>query len=226
MKKPAWKLIDWTDLNNYEHLGIEKNPSDEVYAWEFLRRNPQYQNDFSEYERTKKFPGYIRYILTGEGQYISRYEDMLDWYGLSQESGNIDPRIETPPVFKGNYPRFLQKDDLLGLAATAGTDEDFLESKQDEVVVVLSISQNLDNQFDRIKDQIKLRQDKNSAFRKRREKYLTYLRLLDADLLDTPEVDILDVLYSGQDKFRKIIFSNLSAAKKLRDYSYRRLLGF
>jgi hypothetical protein len=41
MKKPAWKLIDWTDLKNYEHLDIERNPSDEVFAWEFLRRNPQ-----------------------------------------------------------------------------------------------------------------------------------------------------------------------------------------
>ena len=227
MKKPAWKLIDWTDLNNYEHLDLEKNPSDEVFAWEFLRRNPQYQNDFAEYERTQKFPGYTRYILTGEGKYISRYEDMLNWYGLSREFVNIDPKIATLPVFvKGVYPRFFQKDDLLELAAITDMDEDFLETKQDEIVVVLSTSQSLGDQFDRIKDQLKSDQDKNSAFRRRREKYLTYLRLLDADLLDAPEDEVLKVLYPNEEKPRTILFKNLTAAKKMRDYNYRRLLAF
>jgi len=63
VKKPVWKLIDWTDPKNYQH--IEKDPSDEVYAWEFLRRNPQYQNDFAEFVRTGKFLGYTRSVVSG-----------------------------------------------------------------------------------------------------------------------------------------------------------------
>lgn len=225
MKKPAWKPINWIDLKNYEH--IEEDSPNEVYAWEFLRRNPQYQNDFAEYERTKKFPGYTRYILSSEGQYISRYEDMLDWYRLSREFINIDPKIATLPAFiKGDYPRYLQKDDFSGFDAKDDTEEDFLELRQDEVVVVLSTSQNLDNQFDRIKDQLKLKQDKNSAFRRRRDKYLTYLRLLDAVLLGAPEAEILNVLYPEEEKFRTIISKNLTAAIILRDYNYRKLLAF
>lgn len=227
MKKPAWKLINWTDSKNYEHLDKKKNPSDEVYAWEFLRRNPQYQNDFSEYERTKKFPGYTRYVLSSDGQYISRYEDMLDWYGLSREFVNIDPKIATPPAFvKGDYPRFLQKDDLLEFATTTDTDEDFLESKQDEVVVVLSANQNLDNQFDRIKNQLKLRQDINSPFRKRKQLYIKYLQLLDADLMEATEAEIMEKLYSTGEKFRTVMQANLKAAKKLRDFNYKKLLAF
>jgi len=225
VKKPAWKPINWIDLKNYEH--IEEDSPDEVYAWEFLRRNPQYQNDFGEYERTKKFPGYTRYILSSEGQYISRYEDMLDWYRLSREFINIDPKIATLPAFvKEDYPRYLQKDDFLGFDAKDDTEEDFLELRQDEVVVVLSTSQNMDNQFDRIKDQLKLKQDKNSAFRRRRDKYLTYLRLLDAVLLGAPEAEILNVLYPKEEKSRTIISKNLTAAIILRDYNYRKLLAF
>jgi hypothetical protein len=152
---------------------------------------------------------------------------MLDWYGLSREFVNIDPKIATPPAFvKGVYPRFLQKDNLLEFAATTDMDEDFLESKQNEIVVVLSTSQNLGDQFDRIKDQLKLDQDKNSAFRRRREKYLTYLRLLDADLIDASEAEIMKELYPELNKARTVIHANLSAAKKLRDYNYRKLLEF
>lgn len=225
MKKPAWKPINWIDLKNYEH--IEEDSPDEVYAWEFLRRNPQYQNDFSEYERTKKFPGYTRYVLSSDGQYIPRYEDMWDWYKLSRDSINIDPKILTLPTFiKGDYPRFLQKGDFPRLDSITDAEEDFLESKQDEVVVVLSASQNLKNQFDRIKDQLKLRQDKNSPFRKRKNKYLTYLRLLDADLMDATEAKIMEELYSNEEKFRTVIFNNLKAAKKLRDFNYKKLLAF
>ncbi|PSJ16550.1 transcriptional regulator domain-containing protein [Nitrosomonas supralitoralis] len=225
MKKLAWKLINWIDLKNYEH--IEEDSSDEVYAWEFLRRNKQYQNDYSVYERTKKFPGYTRYTLSSEGQYISHNEDMLDWYRLSREFINIDPKITTLPAFvKGDCPRYLQKDDFLGFDATDDTDKEILELRQDEVVVVLSTSLNLDNQFDRIKDQLKLKKDTNGGFRKRKDKYITYLRLLDAELMDIPEAEILNVLYPKEEKSRTTIFNNLKAAKKLRDFNYKKLLAF
>lgn len=119
----------------------------------------------------KSFPGILdtSYPVS---QYISRYEDMLDWYRLSREFINIDPKIATLPAFvKGDYPRYLQKDDFLRFDAKEDTEEDFLELRQDEVVVVLSISQNLHNQFDRIKDQLKIKQDKNSVFQRRRDKF-------------------------------------------------------
>lgn len=228
MKKPAWKLINWTDLKNYEHLdkeNKENNPSDEVFAWEFLRRNPQYQNDFAEFIRTGKFPGYTRYILNGDGKYTPRHEDMRDWYGLSHESNNYDPKNTTPPIFaKGYYPRFLQKDDYL--RSDAATDpDDLLGTAREEVVVVLSTSHNLDHQISQIKDLLKQEHDKSGAFRRRREKYLTYLRLLDADLLDAPEAEIQKILYPNEEKFRSILYTNLKSAQRLRDYNYKRLVS-
>lgn len=223
MKKPAWKLIDWTDPKNYEH--IEKDPSDEIYAWEFLRRNPQYQNDFAEFVRTGKFPGYTRYILNGDGKYISRHEDMRDWYGLSHESNNYDPKNTTQPIFaKGDYPRFLQKDDYLR-SDTATDPDDLLETAQEEVVVVLSTGRNLDQQISQIKGLLKQEQDKNGAFRKRKELYIKYLRLLDADLMDATEAEILKKLYPNVEKSRSTLHTNLKAAQRLRDHSYKRLVS-
>lgn len=223
MKKPAWKLIDWTNPKNYEHDG--KEPSDEVYAWEFLRRNPQYQNDFAEFVRTGKFLGYTRYILSDDGKYTPRHEDMRDWYGLSHESNNYDPNNTTPPIFaKGDYPRILQKDGYL--RSDAATDpDDLLEIVQEEVVDVLSTSHNLDHQISQIKDLLKQEQDKNSAFRKRKEKYIKYLRLLDADLMDASEAEILKKLYAKEEKSRSILHTNLKAAQRLRDHNYKRLVS-
>lgn len=223
MKKPVWKLIDWTDPKNYQH--IEKDPSDEVYAWEFLRRNPQYQNDFAEFVRTGKFLGYTRYILNGDGKYTPRHEDMRDWYGLSHESNNYDPKSTTPPIFaKGDYPRFLQKDDYLRSDALTDPD-DLLELAQEEVVVVLSTNHNLDHQISQIKGLLKQEQDKNVAFRRRTELYIKYLRLLDADLMDVPEAEILKILYANEEKFRSILHTNLKAAQRLRDHNYKRLVS-
>lgn len=224
MKKPAWKLINWTDPKNYEH--IEKDPSDEVYAWEFLRRNPQYQNDFAEFVRTGKFLGYTRYILNGDGKYMPRHEDMRDWYGLSHESNNYDPKSMTPPIFaKGDYPRFLQKDDYLRSGATTDPD-DLPELAQEEVVVVLSTSHNLDQQISQIKDLLKQKQDKNGAFRKRKELYIKYLRLLDADLMDATEAEIMEIFYpNNEEKSRSILHTNLKAAKRLRDHKYKEIIS-
>jgi hypothetical protein len=223
VKKPAWKLIDWTDPKNYEH--IEKDPSDEVYAWEFLRRNPQYQNDFAEFVRTGKFLGYTRYILSADGKYTPRHEDMRDWYGLSCESNNYDPKNTMPPIFaKDDYPRFLQKDDLLEFAAATDPD-DLLEIAQEEVVVVLSTSHNLDHQISQIKDLLKQEQDKSGAFRRRTELYIKYLRLLDADLMDATEAEILEVLYPDEEKSRSILHTNLKSAQRLRDHNYKRLVS-
>ena len=50
-----WPL-DWQDENDYRRL--YKNKSKEIFAWEFLRRNKQYQEDFEinkELIKEKKF---------------------------------------------------------------------------------------------------------------------------------------------------------------------------
>lgn len=225
MKKSTWKLIDWTDSKNYAHIG-EDSP-DEVYAWEFLRRNPQYQNDFSEYEQTGKFLGYTRYTLTSDGKYMPHHEDMRDWYELSHESKNYDPKNAAHPIFnKGNYPRLLQKDDYHRFDATTDPENNLLELGQEEITVVLSASHNLDHQISQIKN---LLNNKNSAFRRRKEIYLRYLRLLDAYSMGASEDEILSTLYQDDDACdyspRSILHSNLKAAKKLRDYSYKKLLA-
>lgn len=225
MKKFVWDLINWKNPKYYDH--IHEDAPDEVCAWEFLRRNPQYQRDFYEYNRTGKFLGYTRYILNDDGQYIPRHEEVRDWYGLSYDSKNYDPRKRKCPTFAtGKYPFCAQSDNNALQATSAGQDIDNLNLKQDEVAVVLSISHNLEDQIALIKDRLKQQyQQRIITFRKRKEHYSRYLRLLDAESLDASEKEILAILFSDQERGRVIIHANLKAAKMLRDYTYKKLLA-
>jgi hypothetical protein len=44
--------------------------------------------------------------------------------------------------------------------------------------------------------------------------------------MDATEVEIMKELYSKEEKFRTVMQANLKAAKKLRDFNYKKLLAF
>ena len=92
-------------------------------------------------------------------------------------------------------------------------------------MVVLSTSHNLDHQISQIKDLLKQEQDKSDAFRKRKELYIKYLQLLDADLMDATEAEILKKLYPDEEKSRSVLHTNLKSAQRLRDHNYKRLVS-
>ena len=77
---------DWKNADHYKHVN-EYTPSD-ICAWEFLRRNPEYQKDFAKYKKTRK----SKNLPTPEEPYD--FSDMCDWYGLDAKSKNFNPAKE------------------------------------------------------------------------------------------------------------------------------------
>ena len=53
-------MLDWKNPDSYTSIITTETPKN-VCAWEFLRRNPEYQYDYFEYARTGRFPFYIPY---------------------------------------------------------------------------------------------------------------------------------------------------------------------
>lgn len=102
-------FLDWTDADNYECFNAKT--AYEIFAWEFLRRNPQYQKDFDEnkglIEKNEVCFG-IKKLLEAEcGSGIYMKENMQTRYGLAYNSSNYDYRIDTPPIFDClDYPSF------------------------------------------------------------------------------------------------------------------------
>ena len=90
----SWRP-DWKDEKAYYNR-LNKNTSNETYAWEFLRRNPIYQEDFLRDEdaiRRNKFRRLERKVADPYSELnFYRHEDMRDWYGLADHSDNYDPR--------------------------------------------------------------------------------------------------------------------------------------
>lgn len=93
---------DWRDEKSYYNR-LNKNTLNETYAWEFLRRNLKYQEDFEinkDLIKENKFYFVSRKsedLLNGT---VFRWkEDMRSWYGLNFRSDNYDYRIDTPPNF-------------------------------------------------------------------------------------------------------------------------------
>jgi hypothetical protein len=55
--KPAW-LPDWNNISHYPNPKVKKVPG-KVWAWEFLRRNPKYQQLWEAYAALPKSAGFI-----------------------------------------------------------------------------------------------------------------------------------------------------------------------
>jgi len=84
-KKPDW-LPDWKDVTKYPDPK-EKKLSGRVWAWEFLRRNPQYQELWEQFAALPSGPIY-------EGHSAQAYLDIRDH--LKREFGVSQPA--PPPM--------------------------------------------------------------------------------------------------------------------------------
>lgn len=127
---PDW-LPDWRDAENYP---AGENVPMERWAWEFLRRNPDYQQDFARasqmpgldgleaFQSRKDFSEYFEgtpEIKKDEtyGEYLARTQaagihaavgamrdDLLDKYALKDSAAIQDPASNVPPQFDSLYP--------------------------------------------------------------------------------------------------------------------------
>jgi hypothetical protein len=219
-KKPDW-LPDWQDINNYPK---PKKATGRVWAWEFLRRNLQYQQLWEKYS-------------------VSGHADRL-WdirpvfrteFGVSSPAPPAmpftHPDFEWRPRFTTQKPRYWimpEEDD-------GGNGPDLADVDIDhpaEVLVKFDLRCQIDAQLiavDTILNK-ELKRLKNTRVliaepRARFDRYQKYLRVLDAKLSGatnkTIAVEILGIKNDDSENQKDTAHYAFEAAKRLRDKDYR-----
>ncbi len=245
----SW-LPDWRDPEAYPK---PDKTSLHQWAWEFLRRNEFYQ---ASYSALSKLPpvGDIKAFKRNLQQAFSlphldssyskeiikdlvrckRY-DFIHRYWLDTFSRRLDPASKCHPQFKvPNYPFCITGELLRG---TPPIEIPHSFGYPYENVYTFSLAENINKQIKNLKLMIKSeKQDfdcsadvkklKNECLPELQEKYILYLRILDAAASGIPVymldkcVDILDVISNDKRAFHKIY----DTAIHLTDSGYRLIL--
>lgn len=235
-------LPDWKIKQNYPDA---KSASKEQLAWEFLRRSPAYQKDYRRIRKMPGIDEMVKYandtnfqkyyktkppMLPNEtyNEFTERCkkeqlevssvrDDLLEDYGISEYSKQINPASNTPPKFSDYYPyspKFRKSGTLT-------------QYYSDEVLMTFSLTVNLDMQLKAAK-KILLQRRKylpRSNQKSSNNLYIRYLRILDAKASKIPETEISRIIFNTADKSNSIINSGYKAGLKLRDGGYKTLSG-
>lgn len=207
MLKIAWYFRDWKVSKNYQDITTE-TPS-EVCAWEFLRRNIEYQYDFFEYTRTGQFPSYVSHLNELDST------NMCDWYSIDSQSKNFNPHDDTPPIF------YIDAEPIF---TTRRCPDRYLPH---EFSARLSVDLDRDIQLKAIKKYFNEFKEKCGAgFSINKENYGIYLRILDALLAGISEDEIVHGHTPICDATEKLetVETYIAQAKALRDRDYIKIL--
>ena len=225
-----WPL-DWQDENDYRRL--YKNKSKEIFAWEFLRRNKQYQEDFEinkELIKEKKFY-FVKRILKDPINNSALWweEDMRTWYGLGCESANYDYRIDTPPTFqdKGVFDPIASYEESEIPSNKKIIYFSELPIKQHDVLdFQLSTDFEFKPQIERIKEKFDSHRDESKVSLPNDYYYPLYLRTLDAlDSGLTDEQILNSCIYKSHlETTKKDVNRYIKIAEGLRNGGYIRIV--
>lgn len=220
---------NWKDERAY-FTRLNKDTSNETYAWEFLRRNPTYQLDFLRNEdaiKRKKFRRLKRRVVNPDNELFFYYsEDMRDWYGLAAHSDNYDPRIDTPPTFyRLEYPYFIEPiklessgpNDFLTFPRTYAYDQ----SLPGEFQVCMSTHVELEKQLLEIKNFYEKYWSKPETSHGK-EYYITYLRILDALHINVSKKELYAIYPNIIDE--QMLTHHIRIAKELQKGRYIRIV--
>jgi hypothetical protein len=220
-KKPEW-LPDWKDESKYP----PKKAGGRVWAWEFLRRNPQYQQLWEE--RAALPPGAVSAHAFWEiCEHFEREFGVTN--AAPPEMTIADPEFKWRPTFIEQKPRYWV------LPVNVSDDDEFeipkihLEDPTEVVVKfdlraqinpqLIYVADLLKGEFKRLTDAKVLRGEPRARF----DNYPDYLRVLDPKLSgvnhQTIGAEILKVKAPEYQKSNAVYA--FRRAKRLRDGGYR-----
>jgi len=226
-KKPEW-LPDWKDKSNYPD---PKKAGGRVWAWEFLRRNPQYQQLWEEYAVLPPGPIYSGHSANALMDIIERFkQDFGLWKPAPPAMTTADPEFKWRPKFINQKPRHW------GLPVNSSDDDDGFEMPEidledpAEVVVKFDLRSQINPQLSYVakllKKEVKRLTDAgvlSGEPRARFAKYANYLRVLDAKLSGVSNKTIgAEILGVKNLEYQKenADFA-FKSAQRLRDGGYR-----
>jgi Family of unknown function (DUF6499)/Uncharacterized conserved protein (DUF2285) len=213
-----WGVPEWRDIAAYPHpKGRDRMLR---WAWEFLRRNPEYRKRWEN--MASKFIDNEGYALDGSLPVIKEFAER---FGLVAPLIPSNPASKEPPWFKASMVRELRPPSVA------------LKLKPTELGYVFDLTMPLEGQFARALWQAKSVQkgwvDRGRVqfrnTRTRADKYITYLRIIDAEDSGCSPREIRDKLFANMDNehptfHRKEAFrDHRTAAMRLRDSDYRLL---
>jgi hypothetical protein len=226
LKKPEW-LPDWKDESKYPD---PKKTSGRVWAWEFLRRNSQYQQLWEEFEALSPGLLYSGHSANAFRDISKRFEqDFGVRNPAPPEITTEDSEFERRPTFIEQKPRHWV------LPANVSDDDEFetpviyLENPA-EIVVKFDLRVQINPQLIYVAGMLKeeLKRLANAKLlrgepRARFDNYPDYLRVLDAKLsgvtYKTIGAEILKVKDPAYQKPNATYA--FKSAKRLRDGDYR-----
>jgi Family of unknown function (DUF6499) len=222
---PDW-LPDWTEITGYPSK-TEKNPR--TWAWEFLRRNPEYQKVWEQIEALP--PGPIQHDLS-LADILERLE--ID-FGLRSPAppsmGSADPNFKTRPQFVTHGKIWFKP---VGWPSEAGpyVVNELLDDT--EVLFQVDLRLPLERQMCVAKTFLKTQKQHLQSLKiidakDRRissQGYRDFLRLLDAEAAGQTLKKMAQAIYGIVDKYpvhtgQQQASENLQRAKWFRDKGYR-----
>ncbi|MEE9117010.1 MAG: DUF6499 domain-containing protein [Calditrichia bacterium] len=213
-------IADWRNESAYPKAGQDVLLS--RWHWEFLRRNREYQDDYTVFK-----------LLTDTSEDIQRKQQLAKKYGL--EGVMFDHKDPMHELFQS--PRDPTKirsilwqtdwveDDEGELKEGHMDDFDYLDPKlrQHEYAVIFNLRNPVDKQLESARDLLCREHRQFEEKRGRTENYPLYLRLLDAEVDAASFDEIAEVIFPDVNIriARKKIEEELKTAKRLRDVNYR-----
>jgi hypothetical protein len=231
--KPDW-VPHWKDKSKYPD---PKNTSGRVWAWEFLRRNPAYQQ---LWEKRAALPS--KAVHKGDSaraiwEIRERFERD---FGVSTPA---PPGLTVEDPEFGRVPRFINQTPRYWASPVNLSEDDEFEmpeitfEHETEVIVKFDLRAQIKSQLDAVdrilKTEIKRLTEAGvlrGEPRARLDRYLSYLRLLDAKLIGTTSktiaTEILGIKSDDPDRLKESVRHATRAATQLRDRRYRFLAGW
>jgi len=227
-------IANWKDINDYEYLHYVVDGNQ--WAWEFLRRNSDFRQEYSELQELKKDSKF------GDDEYAFQLKYKI--YGSLQ-----DPSSEKAPIFLNGYPEIFHTVKTLGpliIKSTKryGTIIEVPISRGD-IVAVLSPDVDIDEQLIKVKKELTKIWDEQKASRGKKiprlpntTTLLNCLRLLDAEAMNVSVKESAPIIYEhelqeafdnpndGRDIDTIIVemYKNRKTAKGFVNSGYKRLI--
>jgi hypothetical protein len=216
------KMPNWTIEQDYAFTAtLDENG----WAWEFLRRNPKYRNDYQVAQACMsphQSKAWCYHVTGGDEPITSRLGKKWEILGPIH-----DPNVDRPPIFMPSYPREPNFDDAA----------EFFDATPDEggpalqlpefATLVFNLHRPLAPQIERASKRLKDRQALVAIQKgphKGSEKWPLYLRILDARETGATTADIVnsikDYALLGNDvadgyPASKALSANLESANSL-----------
>jgi hypothetical protein len=128
-----WGLPDWTKLEGYP---MPRGPGEvTVWAWEFLRRNPEYRTFWLE--KIQPFIGMdCRICRDAAGNWWPYHDELREKFGVDLPS---HPQSATPAIFTATWTTWVDND---------GEEFQRISLKEHQVAIVIDLARPLKTQFE------------------------------------------------------------------------------